>query len=147
MRLTLALVAALLVGSAGLRPAAAQSAADSAAIVATARDYIDGWWTGDAARMARAVHSHLAKRMVYADSGGHSRLSDMTAMELVQNVEHGGGRNTPEAQRRNEVRILAVYRNAAVARVDAGPWVDFLELARWNGEWKIVNVLWELAPR
>jgi hypothetical protein len=25
-------------------------------------------------------------------------------------------------------------------------WIDYLHLARWNGEWKIVNVLWELKP-
>ncbi len=26
-------------------------------------------------------------------------------------------------------------------------WIDYLHLARWNGEWKIVNVLWELKPK
>jgi hypothetical protein len=65
-------------------------------------------------------------------------------MELVQNVEHGGGKTTPPEQRRSEVRILDVFRTAAVVRVDAGQWVDYLQVARWNGEWKIVNVLWEL---
>jgi hypothetical protein len=50
----------------------------------------------------------------------------------------------PPEQRRNEVRILDVFRNAAIVRVDAGQWVDYLQEARWNGEWKIVNVLWEL---
>jgi len=131
--------------AAGARAGRAQTAADTAAIQATSHDYIDGWWTGDAPRMARALHAHLAKRMVVSDSlGQHSRLSDMTAMELVQNVERGGGKNTPPEQRRNEVRILDVFRNAAVVRVDAGGWIDYLQEARWNGEWKIVNVLWEL---
>ncbi len=124
----------------------AQNPADSAAIVATAHDYIDGWWTGDAARMARALHSHLAKRIVTSDSAGrNSRLGDMTAMELVQNVERGGGRSTPPERRRSDVRILDIYRGAAVVRIDAGQWVDYLQLGKWNGEWKIVNVLWELT--
>ena len=134
--------------AAGASAGRAQTAADTAAIQATSHDYIDGWWTGDAPRMARALHSHLAKRMVMSDSTGQrSRLSDMTAMELVQNVERGGGRQTPAEQRRSEVRILDVFRNAAVVRVDAGGWIDYLQLAKWNGEWKIVNVLWELRPR
>jgi hypothetical protein len=23
-------------------------------------------------------------------------------------------------------------------------WIDYMHLVRWNGAWKIVNVLWEL---
>ena len=40
-----------------------------------------------------------------------------------------------------------VTRNAASARIDASGWVDYLHLAKWNGRWVIVNVLWELHPR
>jgi hypothetical protein len=29
----------------------------------------------------------------------------------------------------------------------ASDWIDYLQLAKWNGEWKIVNVLWELTPK
>ncbi|HEY7728879.1 MAG TPA: nuclear transport factor 2 family protein, partial [Candidatus Eisenbacteria bacterium] len=59
-------------------PAAAQTAADSAAIRATALDYIEGWYTGDAARMERALHPGLAKRIVQRNDGSVT-LGDMTA--------------------------------------------------------------------
>jgi hypothetical protein len=39
-----------------------------------------------------------------------------------------------------------MFGNAASAKVVASDWVDYLHLARWNGEWRIVNVLWELKP-
>jgi hypothetical protein len=26
-------------------------------------------------------------------------------------------------------------------------WVDYMHMAKWNGRWVIVNVLWELKPR
>ena len=29
-------------------------------------------------------------------------------------------------------------------RVDAGTWIDYLQIAKWDGRWQIVNVLWEL---
>jgi len=29
-------------------------------------------------------------------------------------------------------------------RIDANGWVDYLHVAKWQDEWKIVNVLWEL---
>lgn len=128
-------------------PAArAQGAADSAAIRATALDYIDGWYTNDGPRMERALHSHLAKRLVYTDSASrHSRLVDMTALELVQGtIAHPP---TPPAERREDIRILDVFGNAAVVRIDAGTWVDFLEEVKWNGRWVILNVVWENRPR
>lgn len=140
----LAACAGLLGGVPGAR---AQSAADTAAIRATALDYIDGWWTGNADRMERALHGKLAKRMVFTDSSGHSRLSDMTALELVQNVRAGGGTRTPKPEQREDVTILDVFRNAAIVKIDAGAWIDYLQEARWNGRWVIINVLWELRPR
>ena len=126
--------------------ATAQSAADSAAIRATALDYIEGWYAGDAARMERALHPELAKRIVETDPRGFSRLGQQSAMTLVQNTRRGGGRDTPPDSRRNEVRILDVYGNAASVRVRAATWVDYMHLAKSNGRWLIVNVLWELDP-
>ena len=127
--------------------ASAQSAADSAGIRQAALDYIQGWYAGDAARMERALHPELAKRVVNTDSLGRSRLDNQSAMTLVQNTRNGGGKDTPAADRREDVRILDIYRNAAVARIDASYWVDYLQVAKWRGRWVIVNVLWELKPR
>jgi hypothetical protein len=61
-------------------PMQAQSAADSAAIRATAMDYMQGWYTGDTVRMGRALHPELAKRIVNTDSNGVSRLSRQEAV-------------------------------------------------------------------
>ena len=120
----------------------AQSVADSAAIRATALDYIDGYYTGDAARMERALHPDLAKRIVNTDPQGRSRLGQMSAMTLVQGTRAGGGKD--ETVKREDVRILDIFQNAASVRIDAGTWVDYLQVAKWNGRWVIVNVLWEL---
>lgn len=140
---------ALLVGVApGARPAGAQTAADSAAIRAAALDYIDGWYTGEGPRMERALHPELAKRMVATDSASkRSFLDQQGAMTLVQDTRAGLGRRTPAERRRHDVTILDVTRGAASAKVVASDWVDYLHLARWNGRWVIVNVLWELTPQ
>ena len=128
-------------------PARAQTAADSAAIRTTALDYIDGWWEGSAERMERAVHPDLAKRIINTDARGRAVLGHQSAMTLVQNTRRGGGRETPPAERRSDVRILDVFGNTASVRVDAGAWVDYMHIAKWNGRWVIINVLWENTPR
>jgi len=126
--------------------ARAQSAADSAAIRATALDYIEGWFQGNGDRMERALHSHLAKRRVATDSTGRSRLIEMTALELVQGTRAAYGTHIPAAERRTDVTILDIYGNAASVRVNAGQWVDYIHVAKWSGRWVIVNVLWENRP-
>jgi hypothetical protein len=127
-------------------PARAQTAADSAAIRATALDYIEGWYEGNADRMARAVHPELAKRIVRTNDAGQSRLDTQSAMTLVNATKSGGGKNTPAARQQKDVTILDIYRNAASVKVVASDWIDYLQIAKYNGSWRIVNVLWELKP-
>jgi hypothetical protein len=128
-------------------PSAAPTAADSAAIVRTALDYIEGWYAGDAERMERSLHPELAKRIVHADAGtGRDAVDHMTAAQLVEGTRRGGGRGTPADEQRKEVRILDTFGNAASVRVDASGWVDYMHLGRVDGEWKIINVLWALRP-
>ena len=129
-----------------LTGASAQTAADSAGIKQTALDYIEGYYTADAARMERALHPELAKRIVRTNPQGQSRLDNMGAMTLVQGTRAGGGKDTPPAEQRKDVTILDIYQNAASAKIDASGWVDYLHLAKWRGRWVIVNVLWELHP-
>ncbi len=121
--------------------------ADSAGIRQAALDYIEGYYDGDGARMERAVHPELAKRIVGTAQNGRSQLGQMSAMTLVLGTRAGGGKDTPAAERRKDVTILDVYQNAASAKINASGWVDYLHLAKWNGRWVIVNVLWELHPQ
>lgn len=125
--------------------AQAQTSADSAAIVATSLDYIEGWYNGDAERMERALHPDLAKRIVFTDKEtGQSELGEMGADQLITGADRGVGKNAPV--KRTDVTILDVYENTASVRIDAGGWIDYLHIARWNNEWVIINVLWEVRP-
>lgn len=126
--------------------ARSQVAADSAAIRAAALDYIEGWYEGNAERMERALHPELAKRIVNTNPNGRNSLGQQGAMTLVNGTKAGGGKNTPMEQRRKDVRILDIFGNTASVRIDASSWVDYLHVAKWNGRWVIVNVLWEMRP-
>jgi hypothetical protein len=129
------------------RIAEAQKAADSAGIRQAALDYIEGYYEANGARMERALHPELAKRIVRTNDAGQQQLGQMSAMSLVQGTRDGGGSRTPMAERHKDVTILDIYQNAASAKVYASGWVDYLHLAKWHGRWVIVNVLWELHPR
>lgn len=147
MRKLIALIAFSLL-LAGTTHAQSASAADDAAITKTALDYIEGWYEADAARMERALHPELAKRMISTDpKTGRSQFNQMGAMALVERTRAGAGRRIPKERQQKEITILDRYQNAAVVKIVASDWVDYLEEAKFDGEWKIINVLWELKPK
>jgi Putative lumazine-binding len=120
--------------------------ADRDAIKATALDYIEGWYEGNAERMERALSPDLAKRIVRTNDKGQSMLQQMSAMTLVQYTRQGGGSKTPKEKQQKDVTILDVFQNAASVKVVASDWIDYLHVAKYNGRWVIVNVLWEMKP-
>ena len=125
----------------------AQTAADSSAIRATALDYVEGWYEGNAERMSRAVHPELVKRIVESDTATkHSVIETMGATALVNGTRHGWGRKTPANRRQKDVTILDIFGNAASVKTVMADWIDYMQMAKVDGRWVIVNVLWETKP-
>jgi putative lumazine-binding protein len=112
-------------------------------VVAVATDYLTSFYSGSAderaARIARVLHPHLAKR-----SPSH-QLDDGTFYEwkLPEMIEIASGSADERPKRPYSVRLLDVSGDMASVRTDADWGVDYLHLARMDGEWKIVNVLWD----
>lgn len=117
------------------------------AIKQTALDYVEGWYEANAERMERALHPELAKRIVRTGPEGRSRLDQMGAMALVQGVKRGGGKETPKENQQKDVIILDVFENTASVKAIMSGWIDYMHMAKYNGRWVIVNVLWELKPQ
>ena len=126
-----------------LVPAALAHASDEDAIRARALDYAEGWYSGDGDRMARALHPELAKRIAVVDKNGQPALQSMNAEQLIAGTRKGFGKNTPPEKQLKDVKILDVFHNAATVRLEMEGWIDYLHLAKFGDEWKIVNVLWE----
>jgi hypothetical protein len=126
----------------------AEELPDIQAITATALDFEEGWYTGDAERMARALHPNFVMRHVGADADSGKDILDQNIDrdELVRRTQAGRGKVPPERQR-HDVTVLDVFSNAASARIRAWYGVDYLQLAKWQGRWVIVNVLWGKNPQ
>lgn len=138
----------LVLGSGGLSAHAQTPATDpKEAIKQTALDYVEGWYEANAERMERALHPDLAKRIVQTNAQGRSQLNQMSAMGLVQGVKRGGGKDTPKERQQKDVIILDVFENVASVKAIMSDWIDYMHMAKYNGRWVIVNVLWEMKPQ
>jgi hypothetical protein len=45
------------------------------------------------------------------------------------------------------VTVLDVLGNAASVKAVMSDWIDYMHIAKINGRWVIVNVLWEMKPQ
>ena len=144
---TLTLIALIPLIAAAFAPAASAAEPapeDRAAIEACVRDYIEGWYDGDAARMERALHPDLAKRTVRTLSEGAGQvLNSLSCSAMIAYTKAGLGTKQKRPDLAVEVKILDVQANTASARSVTPDFIDHIHLARIDGRWRIVNVLWE----
>lgn len=148
MKPSLVVVAALFALSAQASGAvAAHDAVAARAIEHSALEFEQAWYAGDPQRMAAVLHPSFTMRHVGTDaSTGRSVLDqDVDAKELVELTRQGRG-EVPAAMQRHDVTVLDVYANAATARIVTWYGVDYLQLARWNGRWLIMGVVWGETP-
>ncbi|WP_299363611.1 nuclear transport factor 2 family protein [Winogradskyella sp.] len=124
----------------------AQSKKDSIAIKNTVKDFIEGWYEGDAKRMENSLHPDVVSKIVIRSDKG-IRLGRFTAEKLVTLTRQGGGTDVPKEEQRKNIKILEIYQNMASARVLAYDAMEFLHLAKWEGEWKIMNILFERSKK
>jgi hypothetical protein len=115
--------------------------ADTAAIKDAVADYAEGWFSSDPARMERAFHPNLAKFNVRrVGKTEREYLAIMTAEELVAMAHHN--QEWVEGKKFHEMKILYQDDQLAVVHAVSDGFYDLCNLAKINGEWKIVQVLW-----
>jgi len=129
---------------------AAQAGADAEreAVRQAVLDYVEGIYEVNPARIERSVHPDLAKRG-FAARKGESAYSP-NAMTYQQLVELAGtynknGRVPKDAPK--EVVVFDVSDQTASAKLTAVWGIDYIHLAKYDGKWKFVNVLWQTPPK
>ena len=117
------------------------------AIKACVRGYIDAWYQGDAEKGKKSLHPELVKRIVMTQSeDGKNYLDLMSASALADRWRSGDGKKTPEKLKNYDIIVLDIHGGIATARLETPAWVDYMHLAVFDGQWVIVNILWERKP-
>jgi len=126
--------------------AAQTTEADREAVRLAALDYVEGIYNVDPSRIERSVHPTLVKRGFYKDAAAGPYLeSPMTYEQLVRLA----GTWNKDKKRDTSIKVVAVLDvldQTAVAKVTAAWGIDYLQLAKFDGRWKIVQILWQSHP-
>jgi len=124
-----------------------QTDADREGVKRAALDYAESFYEGNGEKMEAALSPDLAKRIANTNAQGRSSLGNMSAMTLVQIIRTGSGKSTPKDEQIKNVTILDMMTNSATVKLEMRDWVDYMHIAKLNGKWLIVNVLWENKPK
>lgn len=147
--LAVAILVGLPASVTGQGPAAYTApAADVEAVRQAAFDYIDAIYRADPSLVHKSVHPMLAKVGWYVDREGAWHESPMSFEQLLETARtwNASGRTLREGAPR-EVEVHEVLNRIASARITAQWGVDYLQLARFDDGWKIVNIVWQSPPR
>jgi hypothetical protein len=117
--------------------------ADSVAVDKACKDYVEGFYTGDTNRIRQAMHPELCKRILAKQR--NYAIYTSTVADLI-NASKGKKQADPDPSQpfAIKVEIYDIAYGIAAARIATNKmsFIDYAQLAKVNGEWKVVNVLW-----
>jgi hypothetical protein len=116
------------------------------AVRATLQHYIQGHATGDGAHMRLAFNP--AARLFWSSA---DTLATRTSDEYIARMPGKPAADEGSGVRKRSIEVVDVTGNAAMARVvldypDAHI-VDYMSLLKTNGEWKIINKIFNVEPK
>jgi len=109
-------------------------------------DYVEGLYKADSTRIIRSVHPDLRKRGFWYNSS-RSEWNDNVDMTYDQLVNlaarwnRSGDRideNTPKS-----IEIYDINERTASGKLIAAWGMDYFQLAKIDGKWMIMHVLWQ----
>jgi hypothetical protein len=107
--------------------------------------YIEAWYAGEPERGEKSLHPDLVKRISSTQPvTGKNYLEMMSAQTLADRWRSGDGKKTPKDRQQKDVTVLDLHGNMASVKLETATWVDYMHLVKFDGEWVIANILWEV---
>jgi hypothetical protein len=123
----------------------AQTAQDTIDIRRVALAYIEAQHTLNPKLMEGALHPRLVKRSVFRSKATQKDyISEYFTENMVILAEtyNKKGDKFPKNPKK-EVKLLDISARTASVKLIADEWIDYMHIVKTNGEWKIINVLWQ----
>jgi len=124
-----------------------QSKDEREAVRQAVLDYVEGVYNVDPSRIERSVHPDLAKRGYWREQGKESYTSgNMSYAELIEVSKNWNKSGKLPKDAPKEITIFDVQDQTASAKLVAAWGTDYFHLAKQNGRWMIINILWQSPP-
>lgn len=105
-------------------------------ITAACMDYVEGFYESNGDRIAKGVHPDLVKRFI-----NNGKISEMSREALIKAAV-----SQKWQMAKITVDVYDINGNIALAKVTSD-YVDYVQLAKFDGQWQVVNVLWGMPAK
>jgi len=119
------------------------------AVKAAILDYVEGIYEVDSTRIEKSVHPELRKRGYWYNPNEKAYRDnlDMSYQQLVHlAATWNKSGESADADSPKVIDIYDVNSKTASARLTAEWGLDYFHLAKLDGKWLIMNVLWQSLP-
>jgi hypothetical protein len=127
----------------------AQNQTDRDGVHQAVLDYVEGVYNVDPSRIERSVHPKLAKTGFYRGPKDETYrpASNMTFEQLKDVARNWNKDGKLRKDAPKEITVLEVLDQTATAKLVAEWGIDYFHLAKFDGKWMIINVLWQSPPK
>jgi hypothetical protein len=138
-----------IVAAVGLAPTVlshTRAASDRDSVRQAALDYVEGIYSVQPERIERSVHTSLVKRGFYKKDANSAYTEMPMSYEQLVNLSRNWNKDGKRNTSTKKVDVLDVLDQTAVAKVTALWGVDYMLLGKYDGTWKITQILWQSPP-
>jgi hypothetical protein len=118
---------------------------DRDAVQQAALDYLTAVYESKPELIERSVSTDLTKHGFMRQKDGSYRRGQMTYTQLLDVAKTWNAKKDRDVSVK-EVKVGEVLDQTATAMVRASWGTDFMQLAKIDGRWKIVNIVWQTPP-
>ena len=120
---------------------------DEQAIRECALNYLEGWYSADTARMAKALSTDLSKKgFLVSPRSGDLAVAPASYEQMLQWTGQKPNQLAQDPDIKREVHIIEVGEHIAMVKTVTPDFIDYLHLAKMDGQWKIYHAVWERPP-
>ena len=134
------------IASAPVSGYAQTAAAEKEAVRQAALDYVEGIYNTEPARIERSVHPNLVKRGFYKEAAASPYVEMPMTYEQLVRLAGNWNKEKKRDISIKDVTVLDVLDQTAAAKVTAAWGIDYMLLGKYDGRWKITEILWQSHP-
>jgi hypothetical protein len=148
MKITSALTASFIIFTFFSQNAYSQADREQQLVYAAIEDYVDGLYLVQPERIRKSVHRDLTKKGYWRKSNTEpfGPEQTMTWQQLYDLAGKWNSQGKLSKDAPKKIEVFDVQDQTASAKLTAEWGTDYFHLAKYDGKWMIINVLWQSPP-